>query len=94
MASGIRTLARRNFHEQARTQPRGTIDAASTPAPTGQSSPSTTLSGNSVNPGTGEPADSAATRTDLAPYVIGGIVLVTLLAAFVWWRRRRGKTVV
>jgi hypothetical protein len=72
----------------------GTPEAAGTPAPSGQSSPSATPSGNPVNPGTGEPAESEATRTNLAPYVIGGIALVTLVAAFIWWRRRRGKTVV
>ncbi|CAH0298241.1 hypothetical protein SRABI83_04433 [Arthrobacter sp. Bi83] len=79
---------------RVQTETTGAPDAAGTPAPSGQSSPSATPSGNPVNPGTGEPAESEATRTNLAPYVIGGIALVTLFAAFIWWRRRRGKTVV
>jgi cobalamin biosynthesis Mg chelatase CobN len=79
---------------QSQTETTGAPAAASTPIPSGKSSPSATPSGNPVNPGTGEPAESEANRINFAPYVTGGVVLVALLAAFLWWRRRRGKTVV
>ncbi|MBT2554097.1 LuxR family transcriptional regulator [Arthrobacter sp. ISL-5] len=62
--------------------------AASTP------SPSVAPSDNPVNPGTGEPAESEANRTNYAPYVIGAVVVITLVLALFWWRRRGNKTVV
>jgi hypothetical protein len=34
------------------------------------------------------------TRTQFAPYVIGGILLITVLLAVFWRRLRRNKTVV
>ncbi|MFJ5698503.1 LuxR family transcriptional regulator [Arthrobacter sp. NPDC093139] len=68
--------------------------AAGTPSPTGESSPSATPSGNPANPGTGEPAESESTRINYAPYFIGGVVLITLIVALVWRRRRGNKTVV
>lgn len=71
-----------------------TPDAGATPVPSGESSPSATPSGNPVNPGTGEPAESLANRTDFAPYVIGGILLITVLLVLLWRRLRRNKTVV
>lgn len=70
------------------------LQAAGTPSPTGESSPSATPSGNPANPGTGEPAESESTRMNYAPYVIGGVALITLVTALVWWRRRGNKTVV
>ena len=70
------------------------VQAAATPSPTGESSPSATPSGNPVNPGTGEPAESEGARLDWAPYVIGAIVLGAILAAVLWRRRRHDKTVV
>lgn len=57
-------------------------------------SPSATPSDNPVNPGTGEPAEEEANRTNFAPYVIGAVVVVTLVLALIWWRRRGNKTVV
>ncbi|MCU1530527.1 MAG: hypothetical protein JWO49_2527, partial [Arthrobacter sp.] len=35
-----------------------------------------------------------ANRTDFAPYVIGGILLITVLLVLLWRRLRRNKTVV
>jgi hypothetical protein len=72
----------------------GTSDAAGTPAPTGTSSPSATPSEPPANPGTGEPAESEANRLDYAPYVIGAVLIITLLIVFIWRRRRGNKTVV
>ena len=72
----------------------GNVQAATTPSPTGESSPSAAPSDNPVNPGTGEPAEDEGTRLDWAPYVIGAIVLGAILAAVLWRRRRHDKTVV
>jgi len=72
----------------------GSVQAATTPSPTGESSPSAAPSDNPVNPGTGEPAEDEGTRLDWAPYVIGAIVLGAILAAVLWRRRRHDKTVV
>jgi hypothetical protein len=79
---------------QAPLQTAGDPQAAETPTPTSESSASATPSGNPVNPGTGEPAESEGARLDWAPYVIGAIVLGTILAAVLWRRRRHDKTVV
>jgi hypothetical protein len=79
---------------QVQAETARTPDAAATPVPSGTSSPSATPSGNPVNPGTGEPAESLETRTQFAPYVIGGILLITVLLAVFWRRLRRNKTVV
>src|SRR3954463_6724273 len=51
--------------------------------------PSDTASTSPANPGTGETAEQEGTRLDYAPWVIGAIVLVTLVVALIWWRRRR-----
>jgi hypothetical protein len=67
-----------------------TPDAAATPSLSTEPSPSGTPS-DPANAGTGEPAEEEATRIDLAPYVIGGVALVTALAVFIVRRRRRGK---
>jgi hypothetical protein len=75
-------------------QVQGTSDAAGTPAPTGTSSPSATPSEPPANPGTGEPAESEENRLDYAPYVIGAVLIITLLIIFIWRRRRGNKTVV
>jgi hypothetical protein len=72
----------------------GTSEAAGTPAPTGTSEPSPTPSGNPINPGTGEPAESEGTRIDYAPYFIGAVLVITLVAALILWRRRGNKTIV
>ncbi len=79
---------------QAPVQTAGDPQAAETPTPTSESSASATPSGNPVNPGTGEPAESEGARLDWAPYVIGAIVLGAILAAVLWRRRRHDKTVV
>jgi hypothetical protein len=79
---------------QVQAETARTPDAAATPVPSGTSSPSATPSGNPVNPGAGEPAESLETRTQFAPYVIGGILLITVLLAVFWRRLRRNKTVV
>lgn len=63
--------------------------AASSPSPS-----ATTPSDNPVNPGTGEPAEEEATRTDFAPLVIGAVLVVTAVVVLIWWRRRGNKTVV
>ena len=72
----------------------GNAPVAGTASPTGESSPSATPSGNPANPGTGEPAESESTRINYAPYFIGAVLLITLVVALVWWRRRGNKTVV
>lgn len=66
-------------------------DAAPTATANTESSPSATPS-DPANAGTGEPAEEEATRTNFAPYVIGGIALLVALAVFMVRRRRRGKT--
>jgi cobalamin biosynthesis Mg chelatase CobN len=52
------------------------------------SSPSPSPSGP-VDPGTGESKEAKETRVDYAPYVIGAVVLVVLVASFIFWRKRR-----
>jgi cobalamin biosynthesis Mg chelatase CobN len=52
------------------------------------SSPSPSPSGP-VDPGTGETKEAKEARVDYAPYVIGAVVLVVLLACFIFWRKRR-----
>jgi hypothetical protein len=52
------------------------------------SSPTTTPS-SPVDPGTGETGEAKETRVEYAPYVIGGIVAVALVAAVLFWRKRR-----
>lgn len=63
--------------------------AGYTPTP----SPGDTESTGPANPGTGESAPKEADRLNFAPWVIGGIALVTLIVVLVW-RRRRGKTTI
>lgn len=64
-------------------------DAAPTAIANTESSPSATPS-DPANAGTGEPAEEEATRTNFAPYVIGGIALLVALVVFIV--RRRGRT--
>ncbi len=52
---------------------------ATTPSP----SPS-----NPVDSGTGETKESKETRVDYAPYVIGAVVVIALIAAYLFYRRR------
>ncbi len=52
------------------------------------SSPSPSPTGP-VDPGTGESKEAKEARVDYAPYVIGAVVLVVLLASFIFWRKRR-----
>ena len=56
---------------------------------TGSSPSPSTSTTNPVDSGTGETGQAKETRVDYAPYVIGAIVAVTLLAAFLFWRKRR-----
>ena len=42
-----------------------------------------------VDPGTGETKEAKETRVDYAPYVIGAVVLIVLVASFFFWRKRR-----
>ncbi len=42
-----------------------------------------------VDPGTGESKEAKEARVDYAPYVIGAVVLVVLVASFIFWRKRR-----
>lgn len=63
--------------------------AASSPTP----SPGDTASTGPANPGTGESARNEAARLDYTPWVIGAVVLVTLVAILLW-RRRRNTTIV
>lgn len=63
--------------------------AASSPTP----SPGDTASTGPANPGTGESARNEATRLDYTPWVIGAVVLVTLVTILIW-RRRRNTTIV
>ena len=64
-------------------QPREVLSSTSS-----SSSPSTSPS-NPVDSGTGETEEAKETRVDYAPYVIGAIVVVTLVAAVLFWRKRR-----
>ncbi len=64
--------------------------SAASPTP----SPGDTASTGPVNPGTGESAENESTRTDNTPWVIGGIILLTLIAILIWNRRRGNKTIV
>lgn len=43
---------------------------------------------NPVDSGTGETKESKETRVDYAPYVIGAVVGLALIAAFLFYRRR------
>lgn len=42
-----------------------------------------------MDAGTGETGEAKETRVEYAPYVIGGIVAVALVAAVLFWRKRR-----
>lgn len=64
--------------------------SAASPTP----SPGDTASTGPANPGTGESAQNESTRVDNTPWVIGGIILLTLIAIFIWNRRRGNKTIV
>lgn len=64
--------------------------SAASPTP----SPGDTASSGPANPGTGESAENESSRTDNTPWVIGGIILLTLIAILVWNRLRGKKTIV
>jgi hypothetical protein len=66
---------------------------AALPAATTSPSPTDPASTGPANPGTGETGDAEATRVDYAPWVIGGVALVTLIVILIW-RRRRNSTIV
>ncbi|WP_163161207.1 LuxR family transcriptional regulator [Arthrobacter sp. Alg241-R88] len=70
----------------------GTTVALSAASPT--PSPGDTASTGPANPGTGESAQNESTRTDNTPWVIGGVILLTLIVIFIWNRRRSNKTIV
>lgn len=70
----------------------GTTVALSAASPT--PSPGDTASTGPANPGTGESAQNESTRTDNTPWVIGGVILLTLIVIFIWNRRRGNKTIV
>jgi LPXTG-motif cell wall-anchored protein len=63
--------------------------SAASPTP----SPGDTASTGPANPGTGESAQNESTRLDYTPWVIGGVVLLALIAILIW-RRRRNTTFV
>jgi hypothetical protein len=63
--------------------------SAASPTP----SPGDTASTGPANPGTGESAQNESTRLDYTPWVIGAVVLATLIVILVW-RRRRNTTIV
>ena len=56
-------------------------------------SPGDSASTGPANPGTGESGENESTRVDFAPWVIGGIAVVTLIVVLIW-RRRRNTTIV
>lgn len=62
--------------------------------PQSQISPNPGQTSNPANPGTGETAEAEGTRLNLAPYVLGAIVVLAVAVAVIWWRRRGKKTVV
>ncbi|WP_458780628.1 LuxR family transcriptional regulator [Arthrobacter sp. D3-16] len=70
----------------------GTSVALTAASPT--PSPGDTASTGPANPGTGESAQNESTRTDNTPWVVGGVILLTLIAIFIWNRRRGNKTIV
>jgi hypothetical protein len=79
-------------HASPAAERAGTTVALSAASPT--PSPGDTASTGPANPGTGESAQNESNRTDNTPWVIGGIVLLTLIAIFIWNRRRGNKTIV
>ncbi|WP_461188714.1 LuxR family transcriptional regulator [Arthrobacter sp. Z4-13] len=64
--------------------------SAASPTP----SPGDTASTGPANPGTGESGQNESTRTDNTPWVIGGVILLTLIVILIWNRRRGNKTIV
>ncbi|MBT2248795.1 LuxR family transcriptional regulator [Arthrobacter sp. BHU FT2] len=60
------------------------LPAGNTPTP----SPGDTSSTGPANPGTGESTENESTRVNYAPWIIGGIVVVVLIAVLLWNRRR------
>jgi hypothetical protein len=42
-----------------------------------------------VDPGTGESKEAKETRVNHAPYVIGGVLVVVLVASLSFWRKHR-----
>jgi len=64
--------------------PAAAMPAGNTPTP----SPGDTSSTGPANPGTGELTQNESTRVNYAPWVIGGIVVVVLIAVLIWSRRR------
>jgi hypothetical protein len=74
----------------------GTVSSAGGLAPLAASptpSPGDTASTGPANPGTGESSQNESTRLDYTPWVVGAVVLATLIAVLIW-RRRRNTTIV
>jgi hypothetical protein len=69
---------------QAWTAAGASVPAGYTPTP----SPGDTSSTGPANPGTGESTENESTRVNYAPWIIGGIVVVVLIAVLLWNRRR------
>ncbi|VXB86391.1 conserved exported hypothetical protein [Arthrobacter sp. 9AX] len=67
----------------------GPAPLAASPTP----SPGDTASTGPANPGTGESSQNESTRLDYTPWVIGAVVLATLIVILIW-RRRRNTTIV
>jgi LPXTG-motif cell wall-anchored protein len=67
--------------------PLRSVRPAGTATPTDSSSPA-----GPADPGTGETRNEKETRVDYAPYVIGAVLVLALIAAWLLWRRRRNKS--
>jgi hypothetical protein len=68
---------------------RGNVPAQPKAPPFAASSSPTTSPSNPVDPGTGETGEAKQSRVEYAPYVIGGIIALALIAAVLFWRKRR-----
>lgn len=81
---------------QAQTTPPTPTDAPTgvTPAPTGVATTSEGTPTGFGNPGTGETQQAEDARLDLAPIVIGAILLVMLIVVVIWRRKRKDTTIV
>ena len=72
---------------QAPSGPPRSVRPAGPATPTDSSSPA-----GPADPGTGETRNEKETRVDYAPYVIGAVLVLALIAAWLLWRRRRNKS--